>query len=212
MRIVVKLVVLVGLAGTIAAADEPPRPVAPPPRERLPHRPERLPDRRLAPKPRPRRGVQGHRDQHLRRPLEGADRGAARPTSRRTACASSARRTKSRLKHNDDPTIVAWMHGDEPDNAQSLGKGKGYGPPILPAKIVEDYERIKKADPSRPGAPEPRPGRRLGQLHRPRRAAPITPRTTPSTSRAATSPRSTSTPPSTTTTTSPASCGSSPTA
>jgi hypothetical protein len=53
------------------------------------------------------------------------------------------------LKHKDDPTILAWMHGDEPDNAQSLGKGKGYGPPILPAKIVEDYHRIKKADPGR---------------------------------------------------------------
>jgi Zn ribbon nucleic-acid-binding protein len=57
---------------------------------------------------------------------------------------------KAGLAHQDDPTIVAWMHGDEPDNAQSLGKGKGYGPPILPAKIVTDYERIKKADPSRP--------------------------------------------------------------
>jgi hypothetical protein len=54
------------------------------------------------------------------------------------------------LAHKTDSTIVAWMHGDEPDNAQSLGKGKGYGPPILPAKIVADYERIKQADPSRP--------------------------------------------------------------
>ncbi len=27
------------------------------------------------------------------------------------------------LAHIDDPTIVGWMHGDEPDNAQSLGKG-----------------------------------------------------------------------------------------
>jgi hypothetical protein len=54
------------------------------------------------------------------------------------------------LKYRDDPTIVAWMHGDEPDNAQSLGPGKGYGPPILPAKVVEDYERIRAADPSRP--------------------------------------------------------------
>jgi hypothetical protein len=42
------------------------------------------------------------------------------------------------------------MHGDEPDNAQSRGKGKGYGPPILPATIIEDYRRTKKADPSRP--------------------------------------------------------------
>lgn len=54
------------------------------------------------------------------------------------------------LKHKDDPIIVAWMHGDEPDNAQSLPNGKGYGPPILPQKIVDDYKRIKEADPSRP--------------------------------------------------------------
>ena len=54
------------------------------------------------------------------------------------------------LKHVKDGTIVGWMHGDEPDNAQSLGKGKGYGPPILPQKIIEDYRRIAAADPSRP--------------------------------------------------------------
>ncbi len=54
------------------------------------------------------------------------------------------------LQHKDDPTILAWMHNDEPDNAQSLGRGRGYGPPVLPAKIVEDYARIKKADPTRP--------------------------------------------------------------
>ena len=54
------------------------------------------------------------------------------------------------LKRLDDSTIVGWMHGDEPDNAQSLGSGQGYGPPIPPAKIVEDYERIRAADPSRP--------------------------------------------------------------
>jgi hypothetical protein len=54
------------------------------------------------------------------------------------------------LRHKDDPTIVGWMHGDEPDNAQSLGRGKGYGPPVTPAKIIEDYRTIRKADPSRP--------------------------------------------------------------
>jgi len=54
------------------------------------------------------------------------------------------------LARKDDPIIVGWMHGDEPDNAQSLGKGKGYGPPILPAKIVEDYKKIAAADPTRP--------------------------------------------------------------
>jgi hypothetical protein len=53
-------------------------------------------------------------------------------------------------EHLDDPTILAWMHGDEPDNAQSRGRGRGYGPPVLPAKVIEDYQRIKKADPSRP--------------------------------------------------------------
>jgi hypothetical protein len=54
------------------------------------------------------------------------------------------------LQHRNDPTIVGWMHGDEPDNAQSLGSGKGYGPPILPEKIVASYDRIRAADPNRP--------------------------------------------------------------
>jgi len=54
------------------------------------------------------------------------------------------------LRHLDDPTIAGWMHGDEPDNAQSLGSGKGYGPPVAPEKIVASYERIRTADPSRP--------------------------------------------------------------
>lgn len=53
-------------------------------------------------------------------------------------------------EHLDDPTIVAWMHGDEPDNAQSLPNGKGYGPPILPKVIVDDYQRLRSIDPSRP--------------------------------------------------------------
>ena len=54
------------------------------------------------------------------------------------------------LQQKDNPIIVGWMHGDEPDNAQSLGKWRGYGPPILPEKIVRDYERIRAADPTRP--------------------------------------------------------------
>jgi hypothetical protein len=57
---------------------------------------------------------------------------------------------KFALENVDDPTIIGWMHGDEPDNAQSLGRGKGYGPPILPQKIIDDYERIKAADRTRP--------------------------------------------------------------
>ena len=54
------------------------------------------------------------------------------------------------LENKDHPGIIGWMHGDEPDNAQSLGQGKGYGPPILPEKIIRDYERLHAADPSRP--------------------------------------------------------------
>jgi hypothetical protein len=54
------------------------------------------------------------------------------------------------LGHLDEEIIVGWMHGDEPDNAQSLGRGKGYGPPIPPAEIVEDSQRIKAKDPTRP--------------------------------------------------------------
>lgn len=46
--------------------------------------------------------------------------------------------------------IVGWMHGDEPDNAQELPGGKGYGPPVAPQKIVADYRRIAAADPTRP--------------------------------------------------------------
>lgn len=54
------------------------------------------------------------------------------------------------LHHLEEQMIVGWMHGDEPDNAQPLGRGKGYGPPILPARIIEDYQRIKARDSSRP--------------------------------------------------------------
>lgn len=54
------------------------------------------------------------------------------------------------LSNLASPVILAWMHGDEPDNAQSLGPGEGWGPPIAPAKIVSDYARMRAADPSRP--------------------------------------------------------------
>jgi len=54
------------------------------------------------------------------------------------------------LARLNDPTIVGWMHDDEPDNAQSLPGGKGYGPPILPEAIRRDFERLRQADPTRP--------------------------------------------------------------
>jgi hypothetical protein len=52
--------------------------------------------------------------------------------------------------HLDEPTFVGWMQGDEPDNAQSLGRGKGYGPPVSPDATAAAYARIKAADPTRP--------------------------------------------------------------
>ena len=55
------------------------------------------------------------------------------------------------LAHRDDPLIIGWQIAeDEPDNAQALPAGNDYGPPILPAKVVEEYEAIRKADPTRP--------------------------------------------------------------
>ncbi len=54
------------------------------------------------------------------------------------------------LQRLDDPIIAGWMHQDEPDNAQSLGRGQGYGPPIPPEQIVEGYHRMRAADPTRP--------------------------------------------------------------
>ena len=52
-------------------------------------------------------------------------------------------------RKHDKPTIVGWMHGDEPDNAQARDI-PGYGPPILPKQVVDDYARIRRADPTRP--------------------------------------------------------------
>ena len=58
------------------------------------------------------------------------------------------------MKHLDDKTIVGWMHGDEPDNAQEItdpatGK-RGYGPPVPPPEVVRRYESMRNADLTRP--------------------------------------------------------------
>lgn len=58
------------------------------------------------------------------------------------------------LAHKSDPTIVGWMHQDEPDNAQAIkdpvtGK-EGYGPCVPPAHIVDEYKQLRAADPTRP--------------------------------------------------------------
>lgn len=54
------------------------------------------------------------------------------------------------LKNLNELTIYAWMHGDEPDNAQWNKAEKKYDPCIDPAKIINSYNEIKKNDPSRP--------------------------------------------------------------
>lgn len=54
------------------------------------------------------------------------------------------------LQFKDHPGIIAWMHDDEPDNAQSRGQGKGYGPPISTQKIIDDYKQMAAKDPTRP--------------------------------------------------------------
>jgi hypothetical protein len=54
------------------------------------------------------------------------------------------------LSHLDDTIIYAWMHGDEPDNAQWNKTTEKYDPCIDPAIIIKSYEDIKKNDPSRP--------------------------------------------------------------
>jgi hypothetical protein len=62
--------------------------------------------------------------------------------------------TKVGLAHINDPIIVGWMHGDEPDNAQPMkdpATGKDtWGPCIPPQKIVDEYNQMRAADPSRP--------------------------------------------------------------
>jgi hypothetical protein len=64
----------------------------------------------------------------------------------RVICGQSERS----LRFKDRPVIVGWLQDDEPDNAQSLGQGQGYGPPLPAATIVERYEGMKRADPDRP--------------------------------------------------------------
>lgn len=54
------------------------------------------------------------------------------------------------LKHRKDSTIIGWLHDDEPDNAQPLKNGKGYGPPVAPSEVVRRYNVMRAADPTRP--------------------------------------------------------------
>jgi hypothetical protein len=61
------------------------------------------------------------------------------------------RQNAAGLARRDDPLLAAWMHDDEPDNAQPRRDGgEGWGPPVPPNEIAADYRRMKSADPSRP--------------------------------------------------------------
>ncbi len=46
--------------------------------------------------------------------------------------------------------IVGWTQKGEPDNAQSKGRGKGYGPPVPPSEILARYKEMVRRDPTRP--------------------------------------------------------------
>jgi hypothetical protein len=57
-------------------------------------------------------------------------------------CAQNAEALKPRWRS----TAVGFLQNDEPDNAQSLGRGKGYGPPVPPERVIERYRAMKAAD------------------------------------------------------------------
>jgi hypothetical protein len=76
-----------------------------------------------------------------------ADLAALKKSGMRVFCEQNA----VGLKHLDDPTILGWMHGDEPDNYQSKPAGQeGWDPAILPSKIQADYALWRRRDPTRP--------------------------------------------------------------
>ncbi len=54
------------------------------------------------------------------------------------------------LIYRNKKIIIGWMHGDEPDNAQPLPLGVGYGFPIPPEDVKTQYQTLRKADPTRP--------------------------------------------------------------
>ena len=58
------------------------------------------------------------------------------------------------LAHIEDPIIVGWLQQDEPDNAQAVTDPatgqQTWGPCVPPSKVVDEYRRLRKADPSRP--------------------------------------------------------------
>ena len=54
------------------------------------------------------------------------------------------------LAHKDDPTIIGWMHGDEPDNMKRNADNTKWIPVATPEEVIADYTLWKKRDPTRP--------------------------------------------------------------
>ncbi len=54
------------------------------------------------------------------------------------------------LSLGNEPLLIGYMHGDEPDNAQWNETTQKYDPCISPSIIISDYNTIKQKDPSRP--------------------------------------------------------------
>jgi hypothetical protein len=57
--------------------------------------------------------------------------------------------TPAALKLPNARVIRAWLQADEPDNAQSDGRG-GYGECILPEQVVSRYREMRAVDATRP--------------------------------------------------------------
>ncbi len=54
------------------------------------------------------------------------------------------------LDSDNNHVIQAWMHGDEPDNAQWNSTTSSYDPCISPDTLIDDYNEIKANDNTRP--------------------------------------------------------------
>jgi Beta-galactosidase len=54
------------------------------------------------------------------------------------------------LAHKDDPIIIGWMHGDEPDNCKRNPDDTKWIPVAHPEETIADYTLWKERDPSRP--------------------------------------------------------------
>lgn len=48
------------------------------------------------------------------------------------------------------PITKAWGQIDEPDNAQELPEGKGYGPCVPPPQVIDVYNMYRQYEPTRP--------------------------------------------------------------